>query len=92
MQYRDIIAKWPTKRALAEEVGAKLKTVELWHFRNRIPASWWRQLIKAAAARQLPITSEVLVEVEGATKKFPSNRRGHGLVAALGPQDGGGPI
>ena len=69
MQYRDLIAMWPSKRALALDIGAKLKTVELWHHRDSIPASWWLELIKAADRRGISVSSDTLVRIESETKR-----------------------
>lgn len=64
MSYRPVIKLWPSKRLLAEDLGANLKTVQLWWFRDRIPQSWWSKILGAAALREIPLNSDALVRAE----------------------------
>lgn len=54
--FRDVIALWPTKAALARDLksiggAAKAAPVREWSARNRIPEQWFDPLLKAAAHR-----------------------------------------
>lgn len=45
---RELIDAWPTRKALADEVGANVEAVHKWASVNRIPADWQAAVIVAA--------------------------------------------
>lgn len=55
--FRDIIAAWPSRRALRADLEAagtgprSATAVRLWHFRDQIPAENFAALAKAARRR-----------------------------------------
>ena len=50
---KDLIDEWPTRRALADEIGAKEAAVHKWAQADRIPAAWQASVVRAARARGL---------------------------------------
>lgn len=46
--FRDLICKWPTLQAFADEVGVPLTTASSWKSRNRIRDVYWQKIIDAA--------------------------------------------
>ena len=48
---RDLIDAWPTRRALAGEIGANEASVHKWAKADRIPAAWQASVVRAARAR-----------------------------------------
>lgn len=48
-----LIDTWPTRRALAEEVGASEAAVHKWASNNRIPSSFQARVVRAARRRGL---------------------------------------
>jgi uncharacterized protein YjcR len=55
-----IIALWDSIADLANDVGASVVTVRKWRQRQRIPSAHWSALLKAAAAKNKPVTFEML--------------------------------
>jgi hypothetical protein len=47
---KDLIDTWPTRKALAEQIGANVDAVHKWAATNRIPSDWQARVIKAAQA------------------------------------------
>ena len=61
--YRDIIDAWPSRRALAEDLGVDYETVKKWRQRDSIPAAHWPALVKAARRRKVRVTLTLLVDL-----------------------------
>lgn len=67
--HRDIIALWPSRAALAEDLKAwkgtrKKPNVRDWHQRNRIPTNWFDPVLEAAKHRGFDeITYRVLSQL-----------------------------
>lgn len=63
MTAHDIIKKWPSVPAFAEDIGAKIKAARMMAFRKSIPVEYWPAMIEGAKARGLnDITYEALVQ------------------------------
>jgi hypothetical protein len=60
-KFQEIINRWPSRRALAEDVGVNLYAVHHWHNRNRIPAEYDAALLVAAGRRGIALGFEELV-------------------------------
>lgn len=60
---RDLIEAWPSRAQLADDVGASLDSVHKWATRQVIPRHYQALVLSAAAARDIPITAERLVEI-----------------------------
>ena len=59
---KELIDRWPTRRALADEIGAKEAAVHKWAKAGRIPAVWQAGVIRAARARGIEhVTAEWMV-------------------------------
>lgn len=48
-----LIDAWPTRKALAEKIGANPESVHKWAASNRIPSDWQAAVIRAAQAMGL---------------------------------------
>ena len=46
---RELIDAWPTRKALADEIGANVEAVHKWAASNRIPSDWQSAVIDAAS-------------------------------------------
>jgi hypothetical protein len=58
-----IIEKWPSRRILAADIGAKLAAVHKWAQADRIPSDWQALVVKAARLRgYADITPEMMIE------------------------------
>lgn len=44
----DLIDQWPSRRAMAAEIGTKEDTVHRWAQRGRIPSTWMEKVVIAA--------------------------------------------
>ena len=45
---KQLINRWPSRRALAAEIGANVATVHKWATAGRIPSNWQASVIRAA--------------------------------------------
>jgi hypothetical protein len=51
VSFADLITRWPSHRAMAEDLDIAVNRIEVWKHRNSIPAGHWRLLVKAAERR-----------------------------------------
>ena len=47
-QFRDIIKAWPSRPAMAADIGAGSSRVSGWYNTNSIPGPWWLPVVNAA--------------------------------------------
>ena len=60
---RDLIDTWPTRKALAEEIGANPDAVHKWAASGRIPSDWQAAVVIAARDNGLDhITADWMLE------------------------------
>jgi len=60
---RDLIDAWPTRKALADEIGANSDAVHKWAASGRIPSDWQAAVVSAARDKCLQhITAEWMLE------------------------------
>ena len=64
----DILNRWPSRSALASDVGAKLIAVHRWHQRSSIPAKYDSTLLDAASARNIPLNWRELMDARSASR------------------------
>lgn len=62
MTFSDIIARWPSAVALAEDIGESEITVRSWKQRNSIPARHWLSIVRAAQKRKVEVGLEDLAQ------------------------------
>ena len=53
--FQNIIRRWPSRTALAEDMGVALHVVHHWHHRNSIPAKYDGKLLEAASQRGIAL-------------------------------------
>jgi len=58
--HAEIIAMWPTRAALARDLGQYYVVVQGWYHRNNIPRAHWASVVAAAQRRGFPITRRLL--------------------------------
>lgn len=46
--FQDVIDLWPTRAALADDIGVSRVRVSTWRHRDSIPGEFWRRIVKAA--------------------------------------------
>lgn len=61
--FSDIVDLWPTRDALASEVGASHEAVRKWAQRDFIAAEWWPSLLKTSRAKSAGVTADLLVRL-----------------------------
>jgi len=61
--FRAIIELWPTRDAMAADVGAKPASVSKWWQRDSIPADWWSSVTSSSLARRSGVTADVLTRI-----------------------------
>lgn len=65
--FSTIIARWPTTKAYADEIGVAHVTARSWKRRNSIPAPYWAGTVDAAQKRGYQeVTLRVLAELASA--------------------------
>ena len=67
--FTDIIALWPSHRAMAADIGAGHWQVAKWSQRDNIPPEWWTVIVERAPAAGL--TVDRLAQI-AAAKRAPS--------------------
>lgn len=55
---REIIERWPTVKALSEDMGVEYITAASWKRRGNIPPKYWRRMVEAAHKRGIALTLE----------------------------------
>jgi hypothetical protein len=60
---RSLIALWPSRPVLAQDVGVATGVVHQWHNRNAIPAKYHIRVVRAAGIRGLGIDAHKLAEM-----------------------------
>lgn len=64
--FADVIGKWPSAVALADDLGVKEVTARAWRARG-IPAEYWTGIVASAEKRGIEgITLEVLASIAAA--------------------------
>jgi hypothetical protein len=60
----DIFSAWPSDADLGRDLGVPYPTISAWKQRDSIPATYWRDIIRAARKRGHPeITADLLVDL-----------------------------
>lgn len=62
-RFRDVVALWPSKEAMASDVAAKVPTVAKWVQRDSIPAEYWSSILRTEVATRSGLTSDVLTKL-----------------------------
>lgn len=55
---RTLLNEWPTRAALADEIGANVASVHKWAKNNRIPARFQLRVVQAARQRGIAYATE----------------------------------
>lgn len=74
--FRQIIERWPSRSALADDVSVPVIVVHRWHQRASIPAKYDVRLLDAASARNIPLNWRELMDARNA----PNDQ--HGQIVA----------
>jgi hypothetical protein len=61
--FRSIIELWPSRAALAAELGATPAQVSKWWQRKIIPAEWWAAIIASSRAAEAGVNAELLTSL-----------------------------
>lgn len=68
---KSLIDEWPTRRALAEDVGVSADRVHKWAASNAIPASFHAIVIKKGVDRGICIDAETMVRLHAKPPVLP---------------------
>jgi hypothetical protein len=63
MTTKDLIDLWPSRRALADEVGVSADRVHKWALSNAIPAGFHALVIEYGVARGFPVDANLIVRL-----------------------------
>jgi len=63
--FRAVIELWPSREAMAAELGARPQAVSKWWQRNSIPSAWWVLIVASPVARAAGVTGDVLLSLKG---------------------------
>ena len=87
MDHAAIIRLWPSKEALASDIGEARHRVNMWHFRNSIPGYAFAAIVDAAARREFKgVTLQGLCDAAAKRRRrikrrIPSDRQGAAQAA-----------
>ena len=62
----DILAIWPSRQALADEIGAPVQNVHKWAQHQSIPAKYDVAIVEAAKARGVALDFEAIARIRAA--------------------------
>lgn len=75
----DILSRWPSRQALADDLGLGVIVVHRWHQRQRIPAKYDSALLDCASKRNIPLNWRELMDA-----RSPNDQHGHDGAAIQG--------
>lgn len=58
-----VIDLWPTREAMAVDVGASSEAVRKWVQRDFIPAEWWTSVLRTDRAKSAGVTADLLAKL-----------------------------
>jgi len=61
--FRAVIELWPSREALASEIGARSSAVSKWWQRDRIPSEYWLAVLGSPKAQAARLSSELLADL-----------------------------
>ena len=59
--FRSIIELWPSREAMAADIGAGASAVSKWWQRDSVPAEWWSAMLATEVATANCVTAELLI-------------------------------
>lgn len=63
--FSDVIAKWPSYKEFAADMGVPVTTAQTWCYRDTIPNRRWKRLMSAAKGRGIKgVTPALLGSLE----------------------------
>lgn len=62
-----ILKRWPSRQALADDIGKKLIVVHRWYQRCSIPSKYDARLLDAASARNIALNWRELMDARSAS-------------------------
>lgn len=61
--FRSIIELWPSREAMAAELGAGAPAVSKWWQRDSVPAEWWSAILATDVAAGAALTADLLTRL-----------------------------
>lgn len=61
--FRSVIELWPSREAMASDIGAGASAVSKWWQRDGIPAEWWAAVLATDTASKKLLTAEALTSL-----------------------------
>ena len=61
--FRELIELWPSREALASDIGAKASAVSKWWQRDSVPAEWWLPIMATEVAIKSRVRGENLIDL-----------------------------
>jgi len=71
MDAMNIISRWPSRKALAADMGEPITTIHMWAHRNSIAGKFDVKLVSAAKRRGIYLTYEELAQTRCAPDAVP---------------------
>lgn len=65
---KSLLAYWPTRKALADDLGISKGRVDKWAMFGSIPAQFHAGVIRSAMSRGIPVTADDLATVHDRTR------------------------
>lgn len=61
--FRALIEFWPSREAMAADIGAKPSAVSKWWQRDSVPAEWWAPILSTDIAIKSRLRPEALIDL-----------------------------
>lgn len=58
--FQSVIELWPSREAMASDIGAGASAVSKWWQRDSVPAEWWSAVLATEVAAGAGLNAEVL--------------------------------
>jgi hypothetical protein len=67
--FKSIVARFPDREAIANDLGVKEITVRQWGNRNSIPSSYWTKLVELAPKHGVDLSLDELASIAATPSK-----------------------
>lgn len=68
MTFADLIGQWPSTAEFSRDMGVTVDLASKWRRERGVPSTRWADMLKAAKARRIRLTADMLVTAEELAK------------------------
>lgn len=68
MTFQDLISQWPSTAEFSRDMGVSVDLASKWRRERGVPSTRWGEMLRAAKARRIRLTADMLIEAERLAK------------------------